>query len=86
MLRNSRALLLKSNFNQEEVDKICPNVFGTKGTKLISPHDITQIPNMKGKQKSIAYLHSIGAFSEEIEINSTDESENTDSDDIDTDY
>lgn len=85
LLRNSRALLSKSNFNQEEIDEICPNVFGTKSTKVICPNDITKIQNIRGKKKSIAYLHSIGALSEELEINSSDESENTDSEDTDTD-
>lgn len=36
LLRNSRTLLSKSNFKQEEIDEICPNTYGMKSNKIIS--------------------------------------------------
>jgi hypothetical protein len=79
LLRNSRTLLSKSNFKQEEKDEICPNTYGMKSNKIISTKDII-MENSRGKKKCILYLHSIGALDEEEDVISSSESEDTDSD------
>ena len=79
MLQNSRALLSNSNFKQEEIDKICPNVYGIRSAKVVNIKDITQ-KNVRGKKKSICYLQSIGAFNEEGMVIISGESEDTVSD------
>lgn len=78
LLRNTHALLTKSGFAKQEIEEICPFSFGKKSTKCITFESLTK-ENVKRKNRSIAYLKSIGALEEtEPSDRMSDESDTSD--------
>ena len=73
LLRNTQALLKKSGFKEDEIEEICPNIYGKKAKRIISCEGL-----VRNDPKIISYLRFIGAL--------TDLSDETVISDIDVQY
>ena len=70
LLRNTQALLKKSGFKENEIEEICPNIYGKKAKRIISCEEL-----VRNDPKIISYLRFIGALtdlSDETVISDTD--------------
>lgn len=83
-VRNAQAMLRKSGFNEEEIEKICPKKYGAKSQRVINMSMITK-QEVKRKNTSLAYLKFIDAIVSEVDIVS-DSSSDSETAESDSDY
>ena len=82
LLRNTQTLLKNSGYTEDEVEEICPSIYGKKASRVISSESLS-----KADHKSISDLTIIGALSDLLsddvmsDINVTDSSDSASSED-----
>ena len=81
LLRNTQTLLKNSGYTVNEVEEICPSIYGKKASRVTSSESLS-----KADHKSISYLTIIGALldlSDDVmsDVNVTDSSDSASSED-----